>query len=355
MSRKTHVCRVWVDEPIKKELNLEFVCFLNSTRATQKIKTLQKYIQKHPTGWKKHLELGELLYEQGNWTAAIAAYQQVIERQPQLINIRIKLGKIWQLIGQHQDAVLLYQETIEICSKSATQQHIRGLISLCAQKLAQAENYFFLATQEEHQNPAHWLALGRTQLQQCKYKAALNSFEKIVMMEPDDVIALCHIHDLQLILKQGEESKVTLQKIESLAPDDYLTLTRLVAQRLRQNLISGIEGKQTQKILITLSKLAPYSVKVTQLKSKYYQLKGKRSKSLELWQAFTQNYPDNFQGWYCYAKALFSQQKNQSASEMILKAYQLCPQDPQIKKTLVDIWHRADRSKELLEVIKKHH
>lgn len=355
MSRKTYICRVRIEEPIKKELNVEFVLFEKSTRVLQKIKTLEKYVQQHPTGWKKHLQLGDLLYEQGIWTAAIAAYRQVIERQPQLISLRIKLGKILQLIGQLQEAIFLYQDTISVCSQRSTQQHIQGLLSSCYKHFDQAEHYFYLAAQEEVQNPAHWLALGRTQLQQQKYDDALTSFEKILDIQNNDLIALCQIHDLQVLLNQEQEAAQILQQLEALAPNDYLILKRQLEQRLRQNLIAGLDGKQTHKNLLILSKLAPHAVNVAQLRAQYHQLRGEHRQYLATWEKFTQSYPDNPQGWYCYAQALYKKNEDQIASKAIFKAYRLCPQNTQIRILLVNIWRRAGKSDELLQVMYPNH
>jgi tetratricopeptide (TPR) repeat protein len=50
-------------------------------RKKQKLDTLTQYVQRYPSGWKKRLELAEILYEMGNWEQAIEQYQQVIERQ----------------------------------------------------------------------------------------------------------------------------------------------------------------------------------------------------------------------------------------------------------------------------------
>lgn len=61
-------------------MNVHLVLKEKPTRLEQKFITLSKYVQNYPEGWKKRLELANLLYEMGNWQEAVAEYRQVIER-----------------------------------------------------------------------------------------------------------------------------------------------------------------------------------------------------------------------------------------------------------------------------------
>lgn len=70
------------------------------TRQEQKLKTLQAYIKKYPTGRKKHLELANLLYEMGRWSEAVTEYYQIIKEKPHLIQPHIQLAKILQLMNR---------------------------------------------------------------------------------------------------------------------------------------------------------------------------------------------------------------------------------------------------------------
>ncbi|MFO0174592.1 MAG: tetratricopeptide repeat protein [Aphanizomenon sp.] len=80
-------------------MNTQLFIEEKSARQQQKIITLNKYIEKYPQGWKKRLELADLLYETGNWQQAVIAYNQVIVRQPQLLDVHLKLVILLQLLG----------------------------------------------------------------------------------------------------------------------------------------------------------------------------------------------------------------------------------------------------------------
>jgi len=62
------------------EMNVHLFLEEKPTRQEQKLNTLSKYVQNYPQGWKKRLELANLLYEMGDWEKAVAEYLQVIER-----------------------------------------------------------------------------------------------------------------------------------------------------------------------------------------------------------------------------------------------------------------------------------
>jgi tetratricopeptide (TPR) repeat protein len=83
-------------------MNAQLFVEHKSAREQQKIISLNKYVKKYPQGWKKRLELASLLYETGNWQQAIIEYNQVIGRQPELINVHLKLGKMLQLMGRRK-------------------------------------------------------------------------------------------------------------------------------------------------------------------------------------------------------------------------------------------------------------
>ena len=58
---------VQLTQPSGLKMNVQLFIAEKSARQQQKIITLNNYIEKYPQGWKKRLELADLLYEIGNW------------------------------------------------------------------------------------------------------------------------------------------------------------------------------------------------------------------------------------------------------------------------------------------------
>ena len=253
---------------------------------------------------KKRLELANVLYNKGDWEKAIQEYYQVIERQPQLVDVRLKLGKILELAARKKEAIIIYQQTLPLCSNLATKSHIKGLIALCQAQPQQAIKNFKLATVTEPKNPAHWLILGRVYMAIKNASAALSAFEQILLLKPDDLIALIHSYDVLLVLGKFPEAQRRLNRAEELAPNGYTVLKRRLAERLKRKLVLNEEGKRTKKMITALLKLAPHSADLHHLKADYYRLRGEAKKTIAIWQEFTQKYPHNPQGQHYYDQCL---------------------------------------------------
>ena len=98
MSRNAATYLVQFIQPSGVELNAHLVLDKKLTRQEIKLNTLNKYVQQHPTGWKKRLELAKLLYSMGCWEQAIAHYRLVLKQQSQSMEIHLQLGKILHLM-----------------------------------------------------------------------------------------------------------------------------------------------------------------------------------------------------------------------------------------------------------------
>lgn len=72
-------------------------------RAGQKIVTLRAYVRRHPTGWKKRLKLGDLLYETGAWIEAADCYRHVLSKRPSFTSVALKLDSILPFIDAREE------------------------------------------------------------------------------------------------------------------------------------------------------------------------------------------------------------------------------------------------------------
>ena len=317
MSRKIFTRSVNISQSSGTEISVNLFLPQKPTREEQKLITLIKYVQQYPSGWKKRLELAELFYGMGKWAEAVEQFYQVIERQPQLIAVRLKLGKILQLMGKEKEAIQVYENCLllvshlkfshptlaQINSNLATQSHITGLIEVCRHKCLSAVEAFSSSTTLEPDNPSHWLALGQVQKSIGNKMDAIKSFKAILAYNPDDLIALINIYDTLIDLgnscirlpsnlhllnqednsqeletnvdKWYEEAKKILDQLITLAANNDQVLKRQIKYRCQMKLISGIEGKKTKKLLNTLLKVAPNSVTTHQLKAYFDSLREK--------------------------------------------------------------------------------
>jgi tetratricopeptide (TPR) repeat protein len=318
-------------------MNVHLVFKEKPTRQEQKCITLSKYIQKYPEGWKKRLELADLLYQMGDWQQAVAEYHQVIERQPQLIGVRLQLGKMLQIMGRKKEAVEVYEKALSCSDNEATQHHIKGLIAVCRGESQKAITAFNLAASLEPEKVVHWLALAQVHQQIENHQGVLSSLEQVSAINPDDVVALIYSHDALLAVGDIPAARGQLSKVIALVPHDFRVLQREIEQRCQMRLVSGIEGKLTKKMITSLLLQAPHGAEAHQFLAYYHIFRGDWRQGVEVLAEFTAKHPDHPYGWYYYGQCLFDTGEYQRAAQMMGKAYHLYPDDCEIHRALCEI------------------
>ncbi|MEG5048608.1 tetratricopeptide repeat protein [Microcoleus sp. B4-C1] len=337
MSRNTALRVVSLTQSSGVELNAYLILDEKPARIDQKLKTLSEYVQQYPSGWKKRLELANLLYAMGRIEQAVEEYRQVIDRQQPLIGVRLQLGKLLQLMGQKAEAVAVYESALANARNEATRQHISGSIALCRNDTQGAILAFDSAASLEPDNAAHWLALGQVQVGRGDVAAALRAFDTVLSLQPDDVVALIDSYDASQAVGNVRQAQRRLSKALEVAPGDFRALKRLADTRCRMRLVSGEEGKQTKKIISSLLQQAPDGADARELLAYYHVFRGESANGIGVLERFTEEHPNHPRGWYSYGRCLFHTGEYQRAAEAMLKAYRLYPQDCEIYRALCEI------------------
>ena len=333
------------------ELNINLILSEKLSRQDQKLQTLTQYLQKYPSGWKKQLELADLLYAMGRWSQAVEQYDQVVVKQPQLIEVRLKLGKILQLMGKTAEAIEIYQGALCMGNSppsppptkvsEATRHHILGLIAVCQGETQGAIIAFESATRIEPSNPSHWLALGEVRMERENFVAAKSAFDVILSLKPDDLVALLASYDALLVMGNLREAQSYLIKAEDNCADDFRVLKRLAHHRCRRRLVKENVGKQTKKIITAALKLAPNAPDAHVVLAYYHIFRGEWEKGVTVLQQFIESHPNNPNGWYYYGRCLFHTGEYEKAMDAMLSAHRLYPDNCEICRGLCEILHHS--------------
>ncbi|BAY28908.1 tetratricopeptide TPR_2 repeat protein [Nostoc carneum NIES-2107] len=337
MSRKLITHLVQFSQPSGVALNAHLVLESKPTRQDQKLKTLSKYVQQYPQGWKKRLELADLLYSIGNWQQAVEEYRQVVERQPQLINVWLQLGKILQLIGKRTEAIEVYEKALALSGNDANQHHIGGLIAICRGDTHKAIRVFDSAATLQPQKIVHWLALGQVQMERENPLEALSAFDRVLLLNPNDILALIHSYDALMAVGNFQEARRRLNRAIALAPDDLRVLQRQLDERCGMRLVSGEEGKQTKKLINSILQQTPNTAQAYKSLANYHIFRGDWLQGVGVLAEFTEQHPNHPSGWYYYGRCLFYTGEYQAAALVMLKAYRLYPNDCEIYRALCEI------------------
>jgi tetratricopeptide (TPR) repeat protein len=319
------------------EMNAHLVVEEKPARLEQKLITLSKYVDKYPQGWKKRLELADLLYEIGNWQQAVAEYRQVISRQPEFIDVRLQLGKILQLMGLEKEALEIYEKALFLSENEGTQNHINGLIAVSKGESQKAIIAFNSAAALEPDKIVHWLALAQVHQKGENPIGTLSALKQVLSVNPDDVVALIHSYDALMAVGDIQAARERLNRAIALAGDDLRVLQPQINQRCQMRLVSGKEGKQTKNMITSALQQAPHGAQAHNSLTYYHILRGDWAQGVEVLAEFTAEHPNHPYGWYYYGRCLFETGEYQKAAQMMEKAYHLYPDDCEIYRALCEI------------------
>ncbi|MGK7941436.1 MAG: tetratricopeptide repeat protein [Crocosphaera sp.] len=321
----------------KIEIDVYLTSNYKTEKKQQKVTLLNNYIKKYPSGWKKRLELADLLYSLGDWARAIPEYQTVLKKKPKLIKVWLQLGHIFHLLGATVQGLEAYKTALSLSSHQETQQQIQGLIYSCQRKYQTAIKAIESATKINPNNATHWLALGVTYLQKESPVAAFQALEKFLTLQPNDIKGLNYSHDALLGMGKIKTAQKKLDLAQQLAPHNINVLERVINHRLRKRLVQQQPGQETWHLIEQVQQLAPDVINTKSLQAYYHLFRGEVSLGLTILETFIDDHQHNPGGWYHYAHYLFQMGKRQKAAKAIITAYQLYQTDWQINRSMCEI------------------
>ena len=318
-------------------MNVHLVLARKLTRQEQKLNTLNHYVEQYPSGWKKRLELADLLSVTGNWERSVEQYRQVIERQPQLIDARLKLGKLLQLMGREAEAVEVYESALPLSDNEATKHYLSGAIAVCQGDTKKAITALETAADLQPNNAAYWLILGQLQVEKENPIGALGAFDAILSLRPDDTATLIHSYDALMAVGNLQEAQQRLHKLTVLAGGDFRVLQRQLHQRCAMRLVSGKEGKETKKMIVSALRQHPHGAEAHKALAYYRIFRGDWPEGVQVLADFAAERPNHPHAWYYLGRCLFDTGEYQKAASAMLKAYALHPGESEIYLALCEI------------------
>jgi tetratricopeptide (TPR) repeat protein len=322
------------------------------SRQRCRVKTLQKYVNDYPGGWKKRMELAELLYAMGNWDQAIAEFLLALEKHPRSLDAWLHLGEMLRDIEQEKKAVEILEAALPFARKQATKLHLRGMIEICQHRLESAIKAFTKAASLEASNDAHFLRLAKAYLLADRPVEALDAFENALNIKPRNLLPLTQICDCLVLTDRLKKAGHYVDRALEIYPDDILALKRKVDQRCFQGLVRDEEGKTTRKLLRKMKKMAPQAAEVQESQAIYYFYRGEYRKGLELLKCFALERENCPYGWYYYGCWLYRTGFYQLAARAIIKTFGLYKKDPLVHCSICEILTHAGEREELKNVIR---
>lgn len=261
-------------------------------REPQRIQALRAYLQRHPGSRKRLRELAQLLYQIGAWPEAIRTCRQALKQQPFWLAGALLLGEMLFLMGNREEAAVTYIQALPHAQQPASKRHLSGLLAGCRDSWQEAVTCFAAAANQEPENPVHWHALARAQLQAGHPEAALKALDEALRLNPDDLVALSSGHAALLVTGRAEEAWQRVKRALAVAPDDdALAQTRLAEHYLQTTSAKPQLVAQARRLLRLALRQATHSPSVLATLAAYSASRGDRERGMALMRDLRERHP----------------------------------------------------------------
>jgi RNA polymerase sigma factor (sigma-70 family) len=95
------------------------------------LESLERYVERHPRGWKKRWELALRLREAGFPEKAIAHLREAASRQPRRFEIWLDLGMALLLLNRSEEAREAFEAALQRARDEVSRARLRELITRC--------------------------------------------------------------------------------------------------------------------------------------------------------------------------------------------------------------------------------
>jgi RNA polymerase sigma-70 factor (ECF subfamily) len=95
------------------------------------LEALEKYVQRHPRGWRKRWELAVRLRETGSLEIAVFHFREAAGRQPRRIELWSDLGTTLLLLGRSEEARAAFERALGRARDEVSRAWLREMIVKC--------------------------------------------------------------------------------------------------------------------------------------------------------------------------------------------------------------------------------
>lgn len=321
---------------------------------SKRIASLEKYIDRHPTGWKKRLEIGRLLQEIGCFGQAIAHYRSALEKNPRCLSIWLELAFILESSNRDEDVDELYREALGQL-RGVARSYMRGCRAIWLGERESAEKVFQTLITEMPGSTVLLTDLARLRLESGRLFEASEGFDRVLEIDPDHLEALVLGHDALLAAGRTEEALGRQQRALQLDASNPLVLGRIIEHRCFAGLVDGEEAVVTRRFLRKLSKLAGAEVDTLRCRVAYHLARGEEQQAASRIGAFALAHPRHWRGrlagsrlWTWLGDA---QQAMRAVESMSASGHQELYTDAEACQVLCRVYSRAGRRRKVQELV----
>lgn len=153
------------------------------------------------------LKLAEIHLEHKHISAAVATYQGLIRLHPNLTVGYDKLGRLYMNLNMPQHAIPFFQKVLEL-NPDTVEAHVRlGWLYTQSKTFDKAESHLQAAIEKMPQLSLAYHGLAEVYTQQGQLQKAIEVYQHITKIEPNDDDAWKALHNLERLKKESRTTR----------------------------------------------------------------------------------------------------------------------------------------------------
>ncbi len=185
-----------------------------------------KYLSLHPGGWKRRLELAQILCAAGIWDQSEKQFRHVLKKHPRSFSAWIFLGNMLMESGRTNEAEMLFRQAGSLAHRNSSREYLAGMSAMCRGERDEALRSFERALGLEPSNVAFRHAMGICLFRWGLYTDAMGIFEDILSESRGDIVSLAYCCEISILLGRMTDAAEYVDGILAENPDDYYGLAR---------------------------------------------------------------------------------------------------------------------------------
>jgi Flp pilus assembly protein TadD len=166
-----------------------------------------------------HFEKGVAAVDAGDYGAAVAAFEKVLELNPDSVEAAYNLGLAHEKLGELDQAVSYYQKAIELESGYVEPYVALGHIYAANQQWPEALEMLQKAAELQPEDVSILFNLGAAAMNTGNIAVAQEAFEKVITLDGDHALGHYQLGMVFVNQAKSEEAVVHLEKYLELEPE----------------------------------------------------------------------------------------------------------------------------------------
>jgi tetratricopeptide (TPR) repeat protein len=254
---------------------------------------LEQYIDRHPTGWRKRLQLARVLRDRGDLRASIEQYEAVLDRRSAHVVAWIELADV--VAGVHgadaaaaqldRGARSVRRDVAPLLEALALGHRGRGREG-ADRLLAMPANAYVYAM------------AARMYAEAGAVECSADAFDRALELDPQNAVLLAASHDALMLVGREDDAVGRLGAALALDPFNVLALQREIRRRAAR----GARTDDVRMLVRRLLAVAENAVETVHVLAEVALSRGDPRRAVSLMQSFVRDHPANADAWLRYAE-----------------------------------------------------